>query len=365
MQKIADFVQQLLIENYDLGEVKQVTDIKAGDTNKSFLAFCRKDGVEKIWYVRQYNAAAEERDIIYEHAFEGYFNNNVNGEIQTLIPVSGKHEKTCVHAECDGQFNYYAVFNTVQGLEPYSWEYNDLPDAAIDSCARIVAKFQAWGYGFEGPEGSGRREPPLEEQFQIWKKDLPYYLREKRKDKRFKRFTDYFEGEVEFLLETIDFCENELKQYKSGLQKCINHKDLNPGNVMFDENDKICAVFDMDWINEDYRLYDIAWMGYQAIASWDVHTWGEVPIQKVGRFISIYNKIMEERNCPMGILSKEEVQFLPTMMIIGAVKVITDFTCYEDHSEEVHRMFVNTWRFVCSVHFMMDHIEEMRAAVTR
>ena len=60
------FVQKLIIDHYDLGIVKRVREIKAGDTNNSFLAFCEKDGRECTWYVRQYNPAEEERDIIYE-----------------------------------------------------------------------------------------------------------------------------------------------------------------------------------------------------------------------------------------------------------------------------------------------------------
>lgn len=59
--KITDYIQKLLMENYDLGNVTTVWKIKAGDTNNSFFAVCEKDGEEKTWYVRQYNLAEEER----------------------------------------------------------------------------------------------------------------------------------------------------------------------------------------------------------------------------------------------------------------------------------------------------------------
>ena len=354
------FVQKLIIDHYDLGIVKRVREIKAGDTNNSFLAFCEKDGRECTWYVRQYNPAEEERDIIYEHAFEAYLNARIDKQMQTLLPVHAKDGNTWVLAEYKGQSNFYAVFNKISGREPYSWEYNDLSEEAFVSCAEITAKFQAWGYGFEGPRDGGRREPSLKEQFGNWRMDLPSSIKEKEKNRKvFRRYTDYLRTEEDFLLKTIDFCEAELNRYEGSLKKCINHKDLNPGNLMFDERDRVCGIFDLDWVNLDYRLYDVAWMGYQAIASWDTRSWGIVPLEKMGKFLEIYNQTMLAYGCPLGELTIEERKFLPTMMIIGALKVVMDFACYEEHAHDVHRVFANTWRFVSSIRYMMEHLEEM------
>lgn len=361
MSTINDFVKNLLYEHYYIGKVLSVESIKQGDTNNSFYAFSEDlQGHLTKWYVRQYNLAEEERDVIYEHAFERYFQSRVNGEIQTMVPLENTEGTTWVEAEYDGETHIYAVFTTLEGLEPYSWEYNTMPQKAMDSCADITGLFHAWAYGFEPPEGIERREPPLETLFQVWKKELPAYLAEKQKDDRYRRFTEYFEKEIPFLEDTIDFCASELAEYKDQLEHCINHKDLNPGNVMFDRENNVVAVFDLDWVNTDYRLYDIAWMGYQVIASWDTDTWGAVPLEKLDRFIDRYNRIMVERKCPMGPLNPAETAFLPTMMIIGAIKVVVDFACYEDHHDEVHRMFVNTWRFMASIHELRDYVENKK-----
>lgn len=363
MSQLTEFVRQLLAENYDLGDVKTVTAIKAGDTNNSFLSDCEKDGESRRWYVRQYNPSAQERDLRFEHAFEVYFTEHAAGEVQTILPLQTKDGGTWVRTAWDGTENFYAVFNTLSGREPYSWEYNDLSQNALDSCAEMTGKFHVWGYGFEKPENSGKTEPPMEEVFNVWREDIPKAFAEKEKNPEvFRRFNDYFRHEIPYLMKMIDYCEGELAKYKSGLKKCINHKDFNPGNVMFDENDRICAIFDMDWCNEDYRLYDIGWMGYQAIASWDTRSWGAIPVERIGRFIRLYDQVMEESGCPLGTLTEEEREFLPVMMMIGIIKVIIDFTCYEDHSEEVHRMFVNTWRFMDSVHFIDEHMDEIKAA---
>ena len=360
---VSSFIQQLIEDNYALGEIIAVKPIKAGDTNKSFFVITQTEEELKKWYVRQYNAAEQEQDIIYEHAFEHYYSKNVNGAMQTMLPVETVSGKTWLTAEYEGQKNYYAVFNTIRGLEPYSWEYNTMPQEALDFCARICAQFQSWAYGFVGPAGSGRREPSLLEQMELWKKDIPAAEAEKNKNpKVFRRFTEYFDNEIPFLMEMIDFCREELGNHAETLKKCICHKDLNPGNVMFNEKNEITAVFDLDWVNTDYRLYDIAWMGYQAMASWKTDSWGDVPVEKIGRFLQIYNQTIREMDSELGELTQEEKDFFPVMMIIGAIKVIADFTAYEDHTDEVHRMFVNTWRFMDSVHFMKDHLEEIRAA---
>ena len=44
MNDVKDFVKKILQENYDLGEVETVEQIKAGDTNNSFFAFTRRNG---------------------------------------------------------------------------------------------------------------------------------------------------------------------------------------------------------------------------------------------------------------------------------------------------------------------------------
>lgn len=355
---ITGFIRELLTENYDLGDIQSVEGIKVGDTNNSYFAFAKRDGVVTKWYVRQYNIAEEEQDIIFEHAFEEYYHNNVNNAMQTMLPVPTKMGKTWIVEEYDGQSNFYAVFNVLHGLEPYHWEYNDMSQNALDECAAAVAKFHAWSYGFVGPKGSGRREPSLEEQFKIWRIELPKALdKKKENDKLFYLYNRLMEKEYSFFMEMVDFVESKLAEYKDFLKTCICHKDINPGNLMFDSEDQVVAIFDLDWVNMDYRLYDIAWMGYLAMGSWNHTTWGEVPLDKNKRFVEIYNQTMAEMNCPLGKLTKEEEEFLPTMMMICAMKVIIDMSVYEDHTEEVHRMFTNVWRFMESVHFLRNSMD--------
>ena len=358
MSEIEKFVGKILTENYDLGKIMGVTKIKEGDTNNSFLALADDEGKNTQWYVRQYNRFEEEQDIIYEHAFEKYLAERVNGEIQTLLPVPTKTGATWVVEKFEGEDNFYAVFNVINGNEPYSWEFNDLSPNAMRSCAEITAKFHAWGCGFEPPAGSGRHEEPLIDQLDQWVIDFPAALEEKKKSPEiFRRFTDYLEKEIPYLIETSRLCRAELEKVKDDLPMCINHKDMNPGNVMFDDDDNVNAVFDMDWCNMDYRIYDIAWMGYQAIASWDTDAWGAVPVEEIQSFIDNYNRIMIGRNCPLGPLDETELAFLPTMMIIGMLKVLADFICYEDHTHDPYRVFVNTWRFISSVKYMRNYLE--------
>lgn len=359
MTGVEKFVKRILEENYDLGRILGVASIKAGDTNNSFLAMAEKNGSSQQWYVRQYNRFEEEQDIVYEHALEKYLASRVDDDVQTILPVETKNGSTWVVGEYEDEKNFYTVFNVIHGNEPYSWEFNDLSDNAMKSCAEITAKFHAWCYGFDAPEGSGRHEEPLVGQLQTWMTDFPAALEEKKKRPEiFRRFTDYLEKEVPYLVEMSAFCKGELEKYSDDLVMCINHKDMNPGNVMFDDDDNVNAVFDMDWCNMDYRIYDLVWMGYQAIASWDTDHWGEVPVEKLQSFIDNYNRIMVERECPLGPLNQAETEFLPTMMIIGMLKVLADFICYEDHDHDPYRVFVNSWRFIESVKYMKAYLDQ-------
>ena len=95
VKDVTEFVKELLNEYYpSLGECVAVDPIKEGDTNNSFMARIRSEEGLQDWYVRQYCEAEQEREIIYEHAFELYYNERVNGEIQTMAPVVNTTGKT-------------------------------------------------------------------------------------------------------------------------------------------------------------------------------------------------------------------------------------------------------------------------------
>jgi len=361
MNDLCGFVAKLLSDNYDLGQNIKVAVIKEGDTNNSFFAFADKDGKTIKWYVRQYNTGEGEPELIYEHAFDKYFAEQHGDVVDSPVPIANKKGSTWVKAEYNAASNYYAVFNVITGREPYSWEFNDLTPKAFDACAVATAQFQAWSYGFKGPEGSGCQQAPLMELYKNWREDLKHCFDEK-KDPAFRRFNEYFAKEMPFFLSTIDKLEAETAKYEKDMPICVNHGDMNPGNVMFDDDDNVCCIFDLDWVADNMRLYDVCWMGYQIMASWDADKWGFVPVESIKRFLDVYNKTIVDMKCPLGPLSEKEKEFMPTMMMIGIAKVIMDFSCYEDHRGDEYRVFVNTWRFMSSLHYIQEHYEEVAAA---
>lgn len=358
MSGICEFISDLISVNYPLGKVSRTVEIKQGDTNNSYFTYVQKDGREQKWYVRQYHSGETEAELRYEHAFEKYFSERHGDAIDSPVPVENNAGGTWVKASYDGTENYYAVFNVVTGKEAYSWEFNDLTPRAFDSCAVIVAQFQTWSCGFKKPEGSGIAGESMLSMFDRWRRDLKGCF-EGKTDPMFRRFNEYFKKELPFFLDMIDFMESETRKFDGKLPVCINHGDLNPGNVMFDDEDRVCCVFDLDWVAENLRLYDICWMGYQIIASWDVHSWGAVPTENLRRFLEIYDRQIEEMHSPLGVLTDDERKFLPAMMMIGVAKVIMDFACYEDHRGDEYRLFVNTWRFMESLRYIYDHYEEI------
>ncbi len=218
MTDLESFVKILLETKYDIGTIVTLSKVKMGDTNKSFIALANKDDVLTNWYVRQYNLSEEKQDILYEHAFESYLAEKVCGEVQTILPIKTKYGTTWLHETFEGQTHYYAVFNVIKGNEPYSWEFNNLSKNAFNGCAEITAKFHAWGYGFKPPVESGRHEPSLEDQFDRWRVDFPKALKEKKQMPIFRRFTEYLEREMPYLIETTIFCSKELKKHSKSLK---------------------------------------------------------------------------------------------------------------------------------------------------
>ena len=57
MQSMIEKVKTIIESEYDLGKVEQIEKAKLGDTNKSFIAVCEKDGVRTKYCARQYNYA--------------------------------------------------------------------------------------------------------------------------------------------------------------------------------------------------------------------------------------------------------------------------------------------------------------------
>jgi Ser/Thr protein kinase RdoA (MazF antagonist) len=321
MESLIEKVKAIIESEYDLGKVDQIEKAKLGDTNKSFIAVCEKDGVRTKYCARQYNYAKQEPEIKYEHAFDLYFNDQVCGEIASPLPIRTKSGGTWVCSEFEKAQNFYAVFKFIQGREPYSWEYNEVSDMAFAECSQITAKFHCWAYNFKKPEGSGRLEPNLLEQIKDWKEKVPMWVESMKGDSHRRKLYDYCTSQWEYILKRLDFAEAELKKYMDKLPVCIIHEDINPSNLMFDENDKVSAIFDFDWVTEGYRIYDVVWMCHQIVSSWKEDSFGYMKLDQVKKFLSIYNNTINSLNCNLRPLTDEERRFFPAMMILSCMKI--------------------------------------------
>jgi Ser/Thr protein kinase RdoA (MazF antagonist) len=165
-------------------------------------------------------------------------------------------------------------------------------------------------------------------------------------DSHRRKLYDYCTSQWEYITKRLDFAEAELKKYMDKLPVCIIHEDINPSNLMFDENDKVAAIFDFDWVTEGYRIYDVAWMCHQVVSSWKEDSFGYMKLDQVKKFLSIYNNTIKSLNCNLGPLTDEERHFFPAMMILSCMKINFDFISYmyDDPNGDTFKWYLYVWK---------------------
>jgi Ser/Thr protein kinase RdoA (MazF antagonist) len=360
MADLTEKMREIIITHYDLGKITAIEKAKLGDTNKSFIVTCEKEGKETKYCARQYHYSKQEPEITYEHAFDLYFSGRVKGEVLSPLPIKTKKGTTWVRLEFEGSENYYTVFSFIQGLEPYGWEYNEVSETAFVSIVEAMAKFHIWAQGFVKPKGSGRMEPPLLEFIDTWSRTIPQWVDSMKGDSHRRKLYEYCVSQWDYIAEKIEFAKKEYLKYKDGLTQCIIHEDINPSNLMFDKDDHVSAIFDFDWVTDGVRIYDVAWLAFNLMSSWREDSFGEMPIEKTKRFLSVYNNKMKTLDGFPGVLTKEERLFFPSMIILGCVKINYDFISYmiDNPKGDTFKWYVYVWKFFNLIRFVDKHFDE-------
>lgn len=357
-EHICDIIQK----EYDFGQVKSLSKEMIGDTNKNFIAVCEKDDNECEWFIKQYENAKTQNEIIYEHAFMHYFNKRADGRIQSPIVIPNKHGETWVYNKWNGNMNYYAVFDMMKGLQTYSWINNQLSETAFISCSESTAKFHSWAYGFISPDGIIPNTPNIQDQLDIWYKEIQFFL-QNIKGKSFCRlFYDYWDRNLDDLKKQVMFCKKEFGRYNQKLPKCIIHGDLNPSNMMFDEKDHVTHIFDFEWVHENIRIYDIAWVAHQTLSSWDESHLGQMSLEKLCSFLSIYNKTIVNLNGTLSPLTLEESEIFPISIIAVCIKIVRDFISYiyYEPDKNVVKWYFASIKYIYIMHFCNSNYCEIQ-----
>ena len=148
-------------EDYDLGEVVGVDQIFGGYVNLSFAVRTRTAEGEQRYFVRKYSRAITKSEIRFEHALVNHiydkgfhlaarvYPNKAGGTFVVRDEVHGGVPET----------RFFAVYQMLEGQDPYTWVKNRCTDAEYADAARVLAQFHHAAYDFEAGESPASSRP--------------------------------------------------------------------------------------------------------------------------------------------------------------------------------------------------------------
>jgi len=350
--------QTIVEENYNFGQIQGIRLSTVGDNSRSCIIQCKQGSNDAVYYCKQHHPNKTEADLQSEHAFMCYFQARAQGKLESTVPVPTRQGQEWVRAAFQGREYYYAVYQCLSGKEPYSWWHNEVSENAFVSSSEAAAWFHSFSYGFE----SQKREVSLDAQMEEWKKELQTWLPTMQGDRHRKLFYEYCTRNLDFLLQTLQWCKERYRMTADQLPRCIIHGDLNPGNMKYDQDDHVCGIFDFDWVQKSIRLYDVAWMGHQMLSSWRPETFAELDLARYRRFLQLYNRTMQASGCPAGQLTQQEINFLPVMTALICVKIIRDLVSYLylDPQDNTFEWLLGAWKHIKLIEFCKEHEEQFQ-----
>ena len=301
-------IEEVMTADYDLGRVVRVERIFGGYCNASFAAWTNRDDGEHKYFVRKYNPAITEREVLFEHALLTHIAREGFELASQVFPARSGATFVTRDEVVDGALTtfFFAVFTMLEGEDKYSWIENQLTDTAFDSGARVLAGFHHAAYGFR-PDSLAREQPPIMEFASTWAKSwselvagggdtaCDRYLREK----------------LPRILEVVAK-GTEIGAQLDGLPVNPVHCDYHPGNLKW-VDERGAGLFDFDWAKLDYRLFDVAQGIVYFCNSWEGPDRGRLRLDKAAIFARGYQD-EAARWAEPGAMSARELAVLPRMI---------------------------------------------------
>jgi homoserine kinase type II len=311
----ADKIRNLVREHYDLGGWIDVEEIYGGYCNKSYRLV--GDGGRRSYLLRRYNPNIAEEEIRFEHALLTHLNQKGFDLISKIIPCrSGTgYVRITTPATPQNRPRYWALFTYLDGDDAYSWTRTDLTSSEFDSAAEILARFHGAGCDFIKPPGADRSQPPIMAFLPEVKKAFAAYLH-RAGDRRCDRLV---RNRFDDISATIDGCMSAGTRFE-GMPVLPIHCDYHPGNLKY-AGGRGVGLFDFDWSKIDYRLFDVALGLVYFCSTWDDHAAPELLLEKMQRFLWIYDRTCAARRdvCP---LSAQEHRGLEAMLAAANLYVL-------------------------------------------
>ena len=331
---------RILNEHYDLGDLSNAEELLGGTVNRSFAVTAKKNDHCIKYFIRQYNPAIVENEIIFEHALISHLKKNGFDLAAAVIP--SKTGATYVKQEwtTEGRIHMdlWAVYEFIEGESRYAWfDTNIAPEDMINAAA-VLAELHQAGKNFRKPKGCDRLQPPIMEFMPTFRQVYAAYTSKAGKNRFDQRFHQYHDR----ILRAVD--QALIPEHDcSKLSRCPIHCDYHQGNLKY-QGSRVTGIFDFDWSKIDLRLFDLALALVYFCACWDGLEAGSLMLDKFELFLRAYNDRCASKVSP-GSLTKLEKTFLPAMLAAANLFVlhwtIVDFYRIENPDTDEYLVYLN------------------------
>ena len=357
-EQLTGQIRTIIEKHYDLGPLTRIKEIFGGYCNRSYAVWMGADRPKK-YFMREYNPHITEPEIRFEHALLNHLRSN-GFEIASGV-FACRDGATFVRTAVQGQKpTYWAIFDFLEGEDPYTWLETDLTDAEFASAAEVLARMHHAGRDFVKPAGTDRAQPCIAEFLPTFRETFGRYAQQadsRRCDRLFLENLAPVLAAVEgFTAATASF---------TGMPQVPVHCDYHPGNLKY-KNEKGVGVFDFDWSKIDYRVFDLALGLVYFTSRWTGDAAGSLRLDKFELFLKTYNDACSWLE-GLPPLTAQEQTHLPLMLAAGNLFVLNwdlmDF--YETESPDDDEYYTYIEHNVLLMHWITAHGAEIRKVVDR
>lgn len=364
-------IREIVGTYYDIGELHEVYQIFGGYINTTFGIYTMKGGERQTWLFRMYKRGKDLNSLIFEHrlllhAREHGFS---FGAAPLINNTGTTYCKKSIHL-VDGEDEFlFAVFNYVDGDVLYDWIPNwaedGLQDTTITTAARCMAEFHSSTFDFD-PQGlhgdniMDSEDSPCNDLIHKFPKTLQEYRKSYTEAGLDNVFTEYFDA-VWPIFDKM--CAKSYIPPEDYSQMQINpcHCDFHAGNFKYLPDGTICGSFDYDMAKFDSRLFEIGLAMHYVFASWKMATKGVIRLDRVERFIKLYDEeIIKIGKIPP--LSELEKSYLYEVLIQGTAYVYgwTTSAVVYDPTLNPHEYLYYSQHYVACMKWLEEHETEIR-----
>jgi homoserine kinase type II len=288
---------------YDVGRVTGLCEIKGGYCNRSFEITVDQGGRVRNYVVRQYWRGITEEEIHFEHALIQYAIDH--GLHLAAGIVATKAGKTYIRRNSDEDI--HALYEYLPGEDKYAWDRPDLTDTEIYNAGEVLALFHNAVCEFD-PQTGRRKEDPIVKLWPTLLNNLKQFADADRPGK----VIPYLRKNLNRIQETISRNTLAEKDIES-LPVIPNHYDYHPGNLKWD-GETVVGIFDFDWSKIDLRLFDVCTAMVHFGSCWGGEKDGNLRLDKCELFLRGYQERLISLNGQIPLMTAEQALFLKIMV---------------------------------------------------